>query len=238
MFAAWTPEAHLGVVSGHRLLGRTAWYWAALARTGRPLLHVLDGVVPVRADPFVVKGEALWAEHHADAAMEQWSIGNETYAAALDDPEEAVSRAYGVPTPIAFDLEWYATAPPSELDDPAGADDGYQQAGVVHGAVEVQGEPTIELAEIPAHRWHRWGWAGEAWRPLAMTSVVAHAGVRAPFAFPDGTVADLVLAPDGWHTRRPDPERGFGRPAGGGWRRGVVGGRRAELRTKDPGGST
>ena len=64
----------------------------------------------VRADPFIVKGEALWAEHHCDAAMQQWSIGNETYASAIDDPDEALGRAYGDPTPIAFDLEWYATA--------------------------------------------------------------------------------------------------------------------------------
>ena len=56
VFAAWTPDGRLGVISGHRLVGRTAWYWSALARAGRPLLHVTDFDVPVRADPFIVKG--------------------------------------------------------------------------------------------------------------------------------------------------------------------------------------
>ena len=106
------------VVSGHRVVGRVAWYWAALARVGRPLLHVTDFHVPVRADPFIVKGEALWAEHHCVAPLEQWSIGNETYASSLDDPDEALGRAYGDPTPIAFDLEWYATGPPTPLEPP------------------------------------------------------------------------------------------------------------------------
>ncbi len=200
LFAAWTPEADLGVVSGHRIVGATAWYWAALARAAMPLLHITDFAVPVRADPFIIKGEAMWAEHFRDAPMEQWSIGNETYAAALDDVDEALGRAYGIPTPIAFDLEWYATGPPRPMpSDEHAADAGYRQEGVVHGRIEILGEEPIDLTEIPARRWHRWGAAlGRLDQPLA----AAHTGVRAPFAFADGTVNDLVLTPSGWARRR------------------------------------
>ena len=73
---------------------------------------------------------------------------------------------------------------------------------------EVLGEPSIELAEIPAHRWHRWtdrasGRAdAAALGPIAVDLAPAHAGVRAPFAFPDGAVLDLVLTPSGWRRRR------------------------------------
>ncbi len=203
VFAAWRADATLGVVSGHRIVGRVAWYWAALAREGRPLLHVADFEVPVRnADPFIVKGEALWAEHTRDAPMEQWSIGNETYASALDHPDDALGRAYGTPTPIAFDLEWYATGPPR----PAGHEPptGYEQPGVVHGRIDILGEPPVVVAEIPAHRWHRWTAPGSAgvMPPVDLAEAVAHTGVRAPFAFPDGTVADWVLTGDGWRARR------------------------------------
>jgi hypothetical protein len=215
VFTAWDPRATLGVVSGHRIVGRTAWYWASLARAGRPLLHVADVDVPVRADPFVMKGEALWAEHHCDAPLEQWSVGNETYASAISDPDEALGRAYGVPTPIAFDLEWYATGPVEPLAAPPRVDEhrgdarrgdeqrGYEQRGVVHGTIEILGEPPVELVEVPAHRWHRW--AAGPLEPLALRSVAAHTGVRSPFAFPDGTVDDLVLTADGW-ARRVDRE--------------------------------
>jgi len=208
VFAAWTPDARLGVISGHRIVGRTAWYWAALARSGRPLLHITDFDVPVRADPFIVKGEALWAEHHCDAHMEQWSIGNETYASAIDDPVEALGRAYGDPTPIAFDLEWYATAGATPIEpagDRASIDAGYEQVGVVHGSIEVLGEARVELVEIPARRWHRWTSesAGFGFGPLTLPEVTAHTGVRAPFVFPDGSISDLVLTPSGWAQRTP-----------------------------------
>ncbi len=201
LFAAWTPTADLGLLSGHRIVGRTAWYWAALVRAGRDLLHITDFDVPVRSDPFVVKGEALWAEHTCDSPFEQWSIGNETYAAALGDPEDALGRAYGTPTPIAFDLEWYAVGEAVDLAA------GYSQSGVVHGAIEILGEPAVELEEIPAARWHRWVHTDpndpRAMSPLEFPDAVAHTGLRAPFRFPDATIADLVLTADGWAERRP-----------------------------------
>ena len=207
VFTAWVPDATVGVISGHRIVGRTAWYWAALAREGRPLLHVADFDVPVRADPFIVKGEALWAEHTRDAPMEQWTVGNETYAAALDDPDEALGRAYGTPTPIAFDLEWYATGGPVALTLPAAPDattPGYEQPGVVHGRIEILGEPPLDVAEIPAHRWHRWTGSTDpsaVMGPLVLPEAMAHTGVRAPFAFPDGTRTDWVLTTAGWRER-------------------------------------
>jgi hypothetical protein len=193
VFAAWTSEADLGLISGHRLLGRRAWYWAALARRGRPLLHIGEWDVVVRQfDPMIVKAEALWAEHACVEPMKQWSIGNETYAAALDDPGEGLHRAYGHPTPIAFDLEWYATANVHHIEH------GYEQVGVVHGRIDIAGELPLELAEVPANRWHRWG---EALGPLEPRAARAHTGLRAAFSFPDGTSADWVLTGEGWASR-------------------------------------
>jgi hypothetical protein len=198
LFTCWMPpDAHepIGVVSGYRILrkGRaaTSWYWAAVARPGEPLLHVADWHVPPRPDPLLVKGDGLWAEHVCDAPMEQWTVSNETYATALDDPDDALGRAYGTPTAVAFDLEWYATAAPSPVPD------GYEQAGVVHGDIELAGGAGLHLDEAPAHRWHRWA---DELGPVVLPPAFAHTGVRAPFAFPDGTVADWALTPDGWRS--------------------------------------
>jgi hypothetical protein len=194
LFTAWAAQPAVGVISGYRIVGAAGWYWAALARVGEPLLHVADWHVPLRSNPLLVKGDGLWAEHTCDAPMEQWTVANETYAAALDDPDDALGRAYGIPTALSWDLEWYATSPPR----PIGVD-GYQQAGVVHGAIEIGGARPVHFSETPAHRWHRWAARLE---PLAVPEAFAHTGLRAPFAFPDGTVADWVLTPDGWRQRR------------------------------------
>ena len=105
-----SPRAPLGLPAAASPAG-PHWYWAALVGAGAPLLHVAEWDVPPRARSVPRQGAGLWAEHSCDAPMEQWTIANETYAAALDDPDEALGRAYGVPTAVAFDLEWYATAP-------------------------------------------------------------------------------------------------------------------------------
>jgi hypothetical protein len=205
LFTAWRAQPAVGIVSGYRITGNAAWYWAALAREGEPLLHVADWHVQMRANPLLVKGDGLWAEHTCDAAMEQWTVANETYAAALDDPDDALGRAYGVPTALSWDLEWYAAGAPRPLAGgqqppaaPGNAVTGYEQAGVVHGDIEIGGASTIRLAEAPAHRWHRWGDQLVAVEP---PEAFAHTGMRAPFAFPDGSVVDWVLTPDGWRAR-------------------------------------
>jgi hypothetical protein len=69
----------------------------------------------------------------------------------------------------------------------------------VHGQIEIGGARSVHLTEAPAHRWHRWGARLE---PVTVPEAFAHTGLRAPFAFPDGTVGDWVLTPDGWRERR------------------------------------
>lgn len=202
LFTCWTAPNHqagvIGVVSGYRIVGRaadpqTGWYWSAVARAGEPLVHVADWSVPPRPDPLLVKSDGLWAEHTCDVPMEQWTVTNETYAAALDDPDDALGRAYGEPTAVALDLEWYATAPPRTVDS------GYGQPGVVHAVIELAGTAGLRLDDVQAYRWHRWG---DRLAPVTLPEAYAHVGVRAPFAFPDGTVADWALTPDGWRARR------------------------------------
>jgi hypothetical protein len=194
VFAAWSPAGSLGAISGHRLTPAGAWYWSAVVRAGEPLLHLAEWAVVRRADPLVVKAPEMWAEHHCVAAYEQWSIGNEAFFVALDDPADALDRAYGTPTPTALDLEWYAAGTPGEIAD------GFTQAGVVHGRIDILGRAPIDLSEVPAQRWRR-STSAASLRPVQLAEVVAHTGLRAPFAYPDGTSADWVLTPAGWRSR-------------------------------------
>ncbi len=152
MFACWTPDAAVGVVTGYRLhrTGAPAWYWSAVARRGEPLLHVTEWEVPARSDPLLVKAHGLWAEHVCDVPMEQWTVANETYAAALDDPDDALGRAYGQADAGGGrpGVVRHRTAGPIA--------DGFVQDGVVHAVVELAGGP-LHLSEVPARRWRRWG---------------------------------------------------------------------------------
>lgn len=155
-------------------------------------MHVVEFDIPRRADPMIAKAEAMWAEYTCESPMEQWTIGNETHAVELDDPEEALGRVRGTLVPMASDLEWYATDPVRPIAD------GYRQRGVLLGDVETVDGP-VEIAECAAVRTHRWSTGTLPVDPFDV--VLAHLEARMPFRFPDGSVLDLVATPEGWARR-------------------------------------
>jgi hypothetical protein len=194
-FSFWTADGSAGGLVLLRLLpaSRTCWYWAALVRRGEPLLHVTDWEAPLPRVGLAVRSDGLWADHVCEAPFEQWTVANETYAVALDDPADALGRAFGTSAPLAFDLEWYASSAPTAV---AG---GYEQQGEVHGVVELGGG-ALDVVASPAHRTHRWSDTLAPWTP---GPAVAHLGLRAVARLPDGTVVDLVLTAGGWRSRVP-----------------------------------
>ena len=122
-------------------------------------------------------------------------MANEAYAVALDDPADALGRALGVVTPVAFDLEWYATAAP----EPTG--DGYVQEGSVDGVIELATGP-VEIVAAHSRRAHRWGVLEAAPHGEAVT-LPAGAWVPFPLVGPDGPeVLDRVVGPGGWWEQR------------------------------------
>lgn len=137
----------------------------------------------------IAKAEAMWAEYTCDAPFEQWTLGNETYAVELDDPIDALHRAYGRAVPIASDLEWYAT------EDAVGIMDGYGQIGRILGSVETVDGPLV-LDDLMAYRTHRWTESANL-EEVGVVRVTAHLGPRLPFRFPNGIVRDLYLTDEG-----------------------------------------
>ena len=165
---------------------------------GEPLLHVTEWDVPPRADPLLVKAHGLWAEHMCDAPMEQWTVANETYATALDDPADALGRAYGMPTAVAFDLEWYATAPPSRSDATATSRRASSTGSSSSPAAPLRLDRSAGPPLAPLGRRARPARAARRLRPHR-----AAGAVRVPRRH----VADWVLTPDGWRSapRAPAP---------------------------------
>jgi hypothetical protein len=200
-FSFWTADLSLAGHSGWRVdpRTRTGFYWSAVTRSEQPNLHVSADRVPLRSDPLLVKDEALWAEMTCDSPFEQWTVANETYAVALDDPDDALSLAYGTPTAIAGDLEWHAAGVIADLSDDHVR--GYAQLGEVDGTIELLGG-ALHVTAAKAHRTHRWVRAPGAFLAASTQSrALAHTGARAPVRLPDGTVLDLVLTPEGWRSR-------------------------------------
>lgn len=160
---------------------------------GEPFLHISDWNVRMRSSEGLVKGELLWAEHLCESPHQQWTVSNESRASAFDDPLEIARTGFGDPTPVASDLEWYATAGTTPLDSGT----GYQQLGVMHGVVEVLGRPTIEIEEVSAWRCHRW-WPSSSEPPNTLFPRRSTERADAVIAGPEQSHVALGLDADGW----------------------------------------
>jgi hypothetical protein len=187
-FDVWTEDRSVGAFTWLTLLPgqRRAWYWCCLVRTGTPLLHLGDLDLPLPATGLRVRAAGLWADHYCEAPFEQWTVQNEGYGVALDDPREALGRGYGEATPLSFDIEWYAAAPPR------GEDGAYVQRGEAHSVIELAGGPVDVVG--PGSRWHTWG-------PLRLpVDPIPDLGPRAYFRGPGSLVISRVLTDEGWRT--------------------------------------
>jgi hypothetical protein len=189
VFDLWSVDGSLGAFTWLTLLPnqRRAWYWSALVRADAPVLHVADNDLPLPTNGLRVRTAGLWADHHCEVPFEQWTVQNECHAVALDDPADALGRAYGTATPIAFDVEWYATE--AAVVRP----DGYEQRGEAHAVIEVVGGP-LEVVGAGA-RWHTWG--SDRSSPGERQEGGA---LRAFWRDPTAAVIERTLTRDGWRT--------------------------------------
>jgi hypothetical protein len=188
---AWADDASAGLFVGFELRGVRFDYWAGLVRRGEPYLYVeeLDG--SGLHGGLEIKPPEMWADQHCDVPFRQWSLGNEAHGVLLDDPDEALRRAFGTPAPVTFDVEWYASAPPTPIAH------GYEQAGTVDAQVELL-EGVFELRG-PSRRVHVWA---VPFVPDDMAMPVVDADRRGPYRRSDGVGVQQALTPSGWHGRR------------------------------------
>ena len=194
-FEWWSADGDLAGATMYRLGAdhRFADYAWGVFRRGSPILHVVQDGIRRRADPMIAKAPGFWAEFTCEAPFEQWTLGNETHAVELDDPNEALGRGFGRVVPMASDLEWYATAEPEPLAD------GYRQLGVMLGDIETA-TGVVTVQEVPSVRSHRWS-TESVLEPVWPIAPLAHFDARLPFRFSDGAVFDLVLTTAGWARR-------------------------------------
>lgn len=176
-----------GVFVGLELRGRRFDYWAGLVRAGEPYLYLeeLDGT-GLRAG-LEIKPAEMWADHQCDVPFRQWSLGNEAHGVLLDDPTEALHRAYGTPVAVTFDIEWFAHVDPTEIDG------GYEQIGEIDAQIELA--EGIVAINGPAHRVHVWD---RPYSPPPVAIGTTDDGLRAPYRLHDGGKVMQVLTHRGW----------------------------------------
>ncbi|HRE00441.1 MAG TPA: hypothetical protein PLV68_04025 [Ilumatobacteraceae bacterium] len=200
-----TGEA--GVYAGLELRGRRVDYWAGMVRTGSPYLYVEELDSASLRQGLEIKPPEMWAGHHCDVPFRQWSVGNEAHGVLLDDPTEAWRRAYGLPVPTTFDIEWYGepdtVAPLAGLAPGAR---GYRQTGSVDVEIELL-EGVLRFSG-PGQRVHVWG---QAYLPTSFAMPIDVHGLRAPYRRSDGRLVDQVLT-DRWWVSVRDLSAGEARP--------------------------
>lgn len=182
-----SPAADVGVFVGLELRGRRFDYWAGLVRVGEPYLYIeeLDGT-GLRAG-LEIKPSEMWADHQCDVPFQQWSVANEAHGVLLEDPMEALHRAYGTPVAVTFDIEWFSNATPTQIEG------GYEQVGEVDARIELS--EGVVAVQGPAHRVHVWGMP---YSPPPLTSVVSGDELRAPYRRHDGVKIAQLLTDRGW----------------------------------------
>ena len=182
-----SPAGDVGVFVGLELRGQRFDYWAGLVRSGEPYLYIeeLDGT-GLRSG-LEIKPSEMWADHQCDVPFRQWSLGNEAHGVLLDDPMEAVQRAYGTPVAVTFDIEWFSHV------DATAIDGGYEQVGEVDAQIELA--EGIVAINGPAHRVHVWGMP---YSPPPVAIGATGDGLRAPYRTHGGGKVMQSLTDRGW----------------------------------------
>ena len=192
VFDAWLPDGTFGATASLTLLPnqRLAWYWAAVVGIGRPLVSLVDLEVPLPSRGLQIRAEGLWADHICEEPLVSWTVANEGFAVTLDEPDDALGAAHGVPTPMAFDLGFEAEG---VID---AHDQGFAQPCEVHGDIAV-GLERFVFDGLGVRR-HRWG-ADRWWEHT--TDGPRREGLRAPVPIVVGALRfdfERVLGPSGW----------------------------------------
>ncbi len=130
-----------------------AWYHSLVVGSGRRIVAVADCAVPLpRANAWEIRTDGLWADHTCETAVDHWSLANEAFAIAVDEPTELdVAEPRGERTPLGLDLEF-------EVDGEARHDattTRYASPCRAHGEILV-GDEQIEL-DGWGQRHHSWG---------------------------------------------------------------------------------
>lgn len=130
----------------------TAWLNALLCGPGLPTVAVVDFDVPVPADPWTVRTDAVEFSHRAGDPLRRYRITLRGRGQAYPDPAALLRGEPGEPVDVAMDLEWLTAGTPYRYRITT----RYEIPCTVSGSVTVDGTER-RFDAVPGQRDHSWG---------------------------------------------------------------------------------
>jgi hypothetical protein len=131
---------------------QTAWLHALLCGPNLPTVAVVDVEIPLPADPWAVRTDAVNFTHSADDPLHTYRIGVHGHGESYPDPAALLRGERGTPVDVALDLVWSTDGTPYKYRITT----RYEIPCTVSGIVTVDGR-RYTVDSVPGQRDHSWG---------------------------------------------------------------------------------
>jgi hypothetical protein len=133
----------------------TAWFHALLCGPDLPTVAVVDVEIPLPADPWVVRTDAIEFGHSASAALQTYRVDLRAQGQVYSDPSALLRGEPGTPVEVAMDLAWATDGAPYQYR----LTTRYEIPCTVSGSVTVRDttDTRYSLDAVPGQRDHSWG---------------------------------------------------------------------------------
>jgi hypothetical protein len=131
---------------------RTAWVHALLCGPDMPTVAVVDCEVPLPADPWVLRTDALEVGHSAGAPLQTYNVDVRARGEAYPDPSALLRGEPGTPVDLTMNLVWATDGTPYKYR----LTTRYEIPCTVSGMVTVN-DTSYRVESVPGQRDHSWG---------------------------------------------------------------------------------
>jgi ecdysteroid kinase len=131
---------------------RTAWVHALLCGPDMPTVAVVDCEVPLPADPWVLRTDALEVGHSAGAPLQTYNVDVRARGEAYPDPSALLRGEPGTLVDLTMNLVWATDGTPYKYR----LTTRYEIPCTVSGMVTVN-DTSYRVESVPGQRDHSWG---------------------------------------------------------------------------------
>jgi hypothetical protein len=138
----------LGLVANQK----HAWFHALLCGPDMPTVALVDCEVPLPADPWAFRTDAVEFGHSAQEPLQSYRVDIRGHGHAFPDPSALLRGESGTPVEVAMQLTWTTDGTPYTYR----VTTRYEIPCTVSGTVTID-DATYRLESVPGQRDHSWG---------------------------------------------------------------------------------